>query len=67
MLKKGIGPQGLGAYKGLNTYTRECDCEKNLPGCDCSESPAKWVQAAAAIAPVVIDAIKSKQEDKQQQ
>lgn len=64
MLKKGVGPQGLGAYKGLNTYTRECDCEKNQPGCNCPESPAKWVQVAAAVAPVVIDKLMNK--DKQQ-
>lgn len=66
MLKKGVGPQGLGAYKGLNTYTRECDCEKNLPGCDCPESPAKLAPAAAlaikTVAPVVIDKLMNKQQ-----
>ena len=64
MLTKGIGPQGLGAVKGQNVISRDCDCEKNLPNCDCKESPAKIAPLAAvavkAAAPVIAGAVADK-------
>jgi len=60
MLTKGIGPQGLGAMKGQNVISRDCDCEKNLPNCDCKESPAKLAPLVAAIAPVIAGKVADK-------
>jgi len=54
MMRKGIGPYGLGAVKG------DCGCPQQKSSCDCNDSPAKLAPIIAAVAPVVAGKVMDK-------
>ena len=56
MLKKGIGPMNLGGTKVCGK------CQGSV--CNCDGAPTKWVQAAMALAPIAMDMMKKKNENK---